>query len=73
MAKRESTNKASWVNRASTHWTDFGKRASISNLGNILGQGSWSKGGKARAEKLSDKRLSAIARKAANARWENEN
>jgi hypothetical protein len=35
-----------------------------------LGKLGASKGGKARAEKLSDKRKSEIARKAANARWE---
>jgi hypothetical protein len=34
-----------------------------------LGKLGASKGGKARAEKLSDERKSEIARKAANARW----
>jgi hypothetical protein len=34
-----------------------------------LGKLGASKGGKARAEKLSDKRKSEIARKAAKARW----
>ncbi|MGA2028918.1 MAG: hypothetical protein ABSG87_02460 [Verrucomicrobiota bacterium] len=36
-----------------------------------LGKLGASKGGKARAAKLSDKRKSLIARKAANARWQN--
>lgn len=35
-----------------------------------LGKLGASKGGKARAEKLSDEQKSEIARKAANARWE---
>jgi hypothetical protein len=35
-----------------------------------LGKLGGRKGGKARAEKLSDERKSEIARKAANARWE---
>ena len=38
-----------------------------------LGRLGGLKGGKARAEKLSDKRRSEIARKAAKARWEGTN
>jgi hypothetical protein len=38
----------------------------------LLGRRGGLKGGKARAEKLSDEQRSQIARKAANARWSKE-
>jgi hypothetical protein len=41
-----------------------------SEAARLLGKLGGSKGGKARAEKLSDKRKSEIGKKAANARWE---
>lgn len=44
-------------------------RSTKSEDGALLGQHSWSKGGKARAEKLHPDHLSAIGKMGAKSRW----